>query len=253
MEVKFISHRGESHDAPENTLAAFKLAFERCSDGVECDVHLTADNLVVVAHDWSTHRMGDQVVVLEESDYAQISRVDVSGSHLEYTPARIPLLYELLEIMPEKSLLYLELKGNNPKLVDFVAEILRKYPKLQKNITIISFNLDLLRCSKAQMPEYKTLYLTGFYMNESGVHPTALELMESLKSVNADGVDACCDESVIDEKYVKTLHDNNYWFAVWTVDHLGQGRRFIDMGVDTITSNRAALLKTNTVTVEKIK
>ena len=61
------------------------------------------------------------------------------------------------------------------------------------------------------------------------------------------------DYAKFDEKYVKTLHDNNYWFAVWTVDHLGQGRRFIDMGVDTITSNRAALLKTNTFTVEKIK
>ncbi|MEG2077026.1 MAG: glycerophosphodiester phosphodiesterase family protein, partial [Victivallaceae bacterium] len=134
--VNFISHRGESHDAPENTLAAFKLAFERGSDGVECDVHLTADNLVVVAHDWSTHRMGDKAVALEESEYNAIKDIDVSGSHLEYSPARIPLLHELLDIMPEKSLFYLELKGNNPKLVDFVAEILRKYPHLQPNITI---------------------------------------------------------------------------------------------------------------------
>ncbi|MBR2720982.1 MAG: glycerophosphodiester phosphodiesterase, partial [Lentisphaeria bacterium] len=38
--VKWISHRGESLDAPENSLAAFKLSLERKTDGMECDVHL---------------------------------------------------------------------------------------------------------------------------------------------------------------------------------------------------------------------
>ena len=41
--VKWISHRGESADAPENTLPAFKLALERNTDGFETDIHLTAD------------------------------------------------------------------------------------------------------------------------------------------------------------------------------------------------------------------
>ena len=41
--VLYISHRGESADAPENTMAAFRLAWERGTDGIECDVHRTAD------------------------------------------------------------------------------------------------------------------------------------------------------------------------------------------------------------------
>ena len=46
--VKWISHRGESLDAPENTLAAFQLSMERQTDGMECDVYLTTDGKVMV-------------------------------------------------------------------------------------------------------------------------------------------------------------------------------------------------------------
>ena len=48
--VKWISHRGESMDAPENTLAAFRLSQERQTDGMECDVYLTTDGKVMVCH-----------------------------------------------------------------------------------------------------------------------------------------------------------------------------------------------------------
>ena len=50
-EVKIFAHRGASGYAPENTLAAFRLAEEQGSDGVELDVQLTKDGEVVVIHD----------------------------------------------------------------------------------------------------------------------------------------------------------------------------------------------------------
>lgn len=42
--VEIIAHRGASYDAPENTLAAFKLAFQQNADAVECDIHYTTKN-----------------------------------------------------------------------------------------------------------------------------------------------------------------------------------------------------------------
>jgi len=45
-----VSHRGESNDRPENTMAAFRLAFERGVDGVECDVYCTSDGVPVIIH-----------------------------------------------------------------------------------------------------------------------------------------------------------------------------------------------------------
>ena len=57
--IRFISHRGESYDAPENTMAAFQLAVDRQTAGFECDVYLTADNEIVCMHDATTTRTTD--------------------------------------------------------------------------------------------------------------------------------------------------------------------------------------------------
>ncbi len=54
--MEIIAHRGASHDAPENTLAAFRLGFEQRADAVELDVHLSADGAIVVIHDFTTQR-----------------------------------------------------------------------------------------------------------------------------------------------------------------------------------------------------
>src|SRR5687768_12050974 len=53
---ELISHRGESHDAPENTMAAFRLAWEREVPAIELDVHLTKDGQLIVCHDPDTER-----------------------------------------------------------------------------------------------------------------------------------------------------------------------------------------------------
>jgi len=75
--MKWISHRGESYDAPENTIASYKLAMERDTDGMECDLHLTADNVIVCSHDWHTERMGSVRKVIAESAYDELQTVDV--------------------------------------------------------------------------------------------------------------------------------------------------------------------------------
>ena len=49
--VDIIAHRGASHDAPENTLAAFKLGWAQRADAVELDIWLTKDGKIIVCHD----------------------------------------------------------------------------------------------------------------------------------------------------------------------------------------------------------
>ncbi len=53
---EIVSHRGESADRPENSMAAFRLAFERGVGGVECDVYATSDGVPVIIHDSTTGR-----------------------------------------------------------------------------------------------------------------------------------------------------------------------------------------------------
>ncbi len=243
MNVKWISHRGESMDAPENTLAAFKLSLERKTDGMECDVHLTKDGVVVTAHDYNTARMGDFVKTVGKSTFAELAEVNVSGSKINFPKERIPTLASTLQFLGKDREYYIELKPGCPALVPAVQKVLMEAGVPCRQIIMISFDKDLLRLSRKTMPEVRTLWLTGFSYENGKAHPDADELIATLREINADGVDAHCDEGVIDAEYVRKVHDAGFLFAVWTVDHPGQARRFIEMGVDSITSNCAAVLR----------
>ena len=96
MNIKWISHRGESIDAPENSIAAFKLSLERHTDGMECDVHLTSDGKVVVSHDPTTARMGDRKLVIADTLYEELAAVNISGANETYPNEHIPLFRDTL-------------------------------------------------------------------------------------------------------------------------------------------------------------
>ena len=238
MSVKWISHRGESIDAPENSLPAFKLSLERKTDGMECDVHLTADQVVVVSHDPTTARMGDRDLTIAETCFDELVKVNISGAFEQYPDEHIHALEDTFQYLGEGREYYVELKPGCSALVPAVKKILKKHGMSPDQIVIISFDRELIALSKQQMPEYRALLLTGLSSDM-----TVEKLLEDLRSIQADGVDAVADEKVITAEFVRKLHDAGMFVAVWRVDQPGQARRLIERGVDSITSNRAAKLR----------
>ena len=71
--------------------------------------------------------------------------------------------------------------------------------------------------------------------------PDAEAVIERLKACHADGVDIRYADN-IDEAYVAAFRKAGLSFAVWTVDTPETARKYLDLGVDAITSNRAAWL-----------
>ena len=238
MSIKWISHRGESIDAPENSIAAFKLSLERHTDGMECDVHLTADGKVVVAHDPTTARMGDRKLVIAKSRYEELAAVNISGADETFPDERIPLFRDTLRLLGTDREYYVELKPGSPELVPAVAEILAGENMRPEQIVIISFDREMIKLSKQHMGQYRALWLTGMPADM-----TAEKLIAELKDMHADGVDAFANEDLLDASFIRKLHEAGMFVAVWTVDQPGQARRFIEMGADSITSNRAAKLR----------
>ena len=239
MNVKWISHRGESIDAPENSLPAFKLSMERNTDGMECDVHLTADQVVVVAHDPTTARMGDINRTIAETKFEDLVKVNISGAFEDKYPGEhIHPLADTFAYLGKGREFYIELKPGCPALVPAVKKILADNGMTPEQIVIISFDRELITLTKQQMPEFRALWLTGI-ANDM----TAEKLLAELEAMNADGVDASVNEKVFNAEFVKKLHDAGKFVAVWTVDQPGQAKRLIEMGVDSITSNRAAKLR----------
>src|SRR5580704_16419303 len=106
-----IAHRGASFDAPENTLAAFRLAWKQGADGIEGDFYLTDDGEIVCLHDSDTGRTGDRKLSVGQSTLEQLRKVDVGISKGEkFRGERIPTLAEVLAIVPAGKRIFIEVK-----------------------------------------------------------------------------------------------------------------------------------------------
>ena len=75
--VEVIGHRGASSEAPENTLAANRLAFQQSADGIEVDVRLTKAQKLVCMHDKNKLRTAGQELVIKENTLKKLKSLDV--------------------------------------------------------------------------------------------------------------------------------------------------------------------------------
>lgn len=235
-DVLWVSHRGESSIAPENTLTAFRMAREGGSGASECDVQLSRDGKLVVAHDGNTCRMGDRPMVIAESTWQELQQVVLEDAR--GCKERLCLLDEAIQELGEGRIFYIELKGDDPNLAPAVkAEVLRcGLPPSQ--CVFIAFSKAVIAQIKALMPEYQALWLMSL-----GDFPQVETLIDTLKELGVDGIDSfCCELPDLAERLAK-LHDAGMTIAFWTVDTPGLARRLIAAGADAITSNCAGALR----------
>jgi glycerophosphoryl diester phosphodiesterase len=208
---------------------------------MECDVHLTADGFVVVAHDEHTLRMGSKVLDIEKSTLEKLRQITVSGSFGgEYSGEKIPLLSETFRYLGDDREYYIELKGKNPALIPAVKEVVLASGVAEKQIVFISFSGKLISLMKKAMPGCRALWLNS--LDEHGHVADGDRLVAELESLGVDGIDSW-NHPELNAELIRKVHDAGKIFAVWTVDVPDEAEKLIAMGVDSITSNRAAWLK----------
>ncbi len=245
----FICHRGESHDAPENTLPAYKTAVDR-GFGFECDIYLSADKRVFTFHDGNLKRTtaGACTKKCAEASWAdEISKVDVGGwgkwKGSKFSPTRPALLEEVLELAVDGRQIYVEVKPG-PEIVPYIKEVYAKQTKAtNKNTLFICFNRETCKALKKLMPEYKVYWLTSSWLgkkkNGTAKMVTVDYVLEGLKETGADGVDCHFDPKVITADFIKAVKDKGYEFHVWTVDKLDLSILAFERGAQTVTTNCA--------------
>ncbi|MGH2352028.1 MAG: glycerophosphodiester phosphodiesterase, partial [Chloroflexota bacterium] len=115
-----VAHRGASGLAPENTLAAFRLALDLGAPAVECDVHLAADGAPVVIHDPRVDRTTSGSGDVRALTLDHLRRLDAgSWFSARFAAERIPTLDETLAVCTGRARVFVELKvGGGPPLVD---------------------------------------------------------------------------------------------------------------------------------------
>lgn len=125
-----IAHRGASAYAPENTLAAFKLALDMGVRYIELDVHQTRDGQVVVAHDGNLSRFSKTKKKIHELNFEDLCRYS-AGAWFDkrYRGEHIPRLEEVLTLIARRAVVGVDIKGNHgeyPGIEEKVLDILEK-------------------------------------------------------------------------------------------------------------------------------
>lgn len=241
--VEIIAHRGASHHAPENTLAAVERAWEMGADGVEFDVRLTRDGRLVAMHDADTKRTAGTKLVVAETPLAELRRLDVgSWKGLAFAGEVAPTIDEVLATMPDgkgsdRKRLFIEVKVG-PESVEPLLAALDRADLPAQRTPVISFDYDTCRETKRRRPELPVYLLSGFEKNEQGqLEPTIDELIAQAQAANLDGLDLSF-KGPIDASVVERIKAAGLGIYVWTVDDPAVARRMIDAGVEGITTNR---------------
>jgi len=144
-----FAHRGASAHAPENTLAAFKLAAEQGADGIEFDVKLSADGQVVVHHDSTLDRTTTGKGKIGDYSLSELKKLDAGAWFGEaYRGEPIPTLAEIFETVGDKLFMNIELTNYATpfdKLVDKVAELVKRHHMEERILYSSFFPHNLMR------------------------------------------------------------------------------------------------------------
>lgn len=168
-----IAHRGASGVAPENTLSAFRLAKGIGVDGIELDIHLSADGQIVVIHDYEINRTAQQKldapILVEDLTLRQLRKYDSGNGE------KIPTLKQAMDLIGTDILLDIEIKANKgkpyKKLCVALALFLYNRDNI-KNVFVSSFNPFALNAFRRATNKLKMKIPTALiYANDPQVPP----------------------------------------------------------------------------------
>jgi glycerophosphoryl diester phosphodiesterase len=227
-----IAHRGASAAAPPNTLAAFEKAAELGADGVEFDVHLSADGVPVVIHDFTVDATTDGSGRVADLSLDALKQLD-AGSRFDpaFAGERIPTLEEVLEAIGHRLLLNVELKSTSLRGSGLEEAIIAQIDQhgLSNSVLISSFNPFALRRVKQIAPHIRA----GLLYAPSLPLPLRRAWLAPLFPHEARHP----EHTMVDRRFMAWAKRRGYQVNTWTVDGPVEMQRLIDLGVNAIITN----------------
>jgi glycerophosphoryl diester phosphodiesterase len=241
--VEIIGHRGASYDAPENTLASFKLGYQQKADADELDIYLTKDGKIIVIHDGNTARTTGVSNKVATQTFDDLRRLD-AGQFGKWKgkgfSEKLPSLDEVLALIPEGRRLFIEIKCG-PEVLPELGRVVQRAGRKPEQTVLIGFGYDTMKQAKAAFPKLQVLWLVGAE-KKTKKYPPVDELIQQAKAANLDGLDL---ESgfPIDSGFAQKVHSAGLKLYTWTVDDPEVARKEAVAGVDGITTNRPGWLR----------
>lgn len=232
-----FAHRGGAALRPENTIPAFDHGLALGADGLELDVHLSRNGVVVVHHDATLDRTTNGHGPVAGLSAEELGRLD-AGYH--FTGFRgavggVPTLREVLRRYPSASVI-IELKVNDPALAHKTIDEVRAAGAIGR-VALGSFGTHVLRAARAYEPKI----LTGASREETRLAlyrswirwPVRHPPNDAFQVPEVSGL-----TRVVSPRFVRYAHDAGVAVQVWTVNEAADMRRLLDWGVDGLISDR---------------
>ena len=243
-----IAHRGASKDAPENTLAAFNLAFELGADGIKADFRLTKDGEIVCIHDPDTKRVAEKNLVVAESTMAELMELDVGGwKNEKFQDEYIPTLRDVIHVIPRGKTFVIELKVG-PEIIAPLKEVLEHSRVFPEQCLIVSSKADTIAEAKRQLPAIKAHWLSAHKFDEKTKtwSPTPEEVIETLRRTGADGFGSRAEHERFDAEFIDKLRLAGFEeFHVWTVNDTPIAQHYRELGTWGIVTDRPGYIRQN--------
>jgi glycerophosphoryl diester phosphodiesterase len=239
--TEIVGHRGASHDAPENTVAAIKLAWEQKADVSEFDMWLTKDGKIVVLHDSNTRRTSGVGRKVAEATLAELRMLDVGRwKDQKFAGEKIPTLEEMLATVPPGKMVHIEIKCG-PEIIPELDRVLKASGLKPEQTLITSFSEDVLAAVKKARPDLPTSWIVR--ISKRNENATTLDaLITRARAIRANGLNLSYSDA-LDADFVRKMKAAGLRLDVWTVDDPDDAKRLARIGVDGILTNRPSWLR----------
>ena len=225
-EVTVTAHRGASTVAPENTLAAFQAAIDAGADAIEFDVRLSADGQVIVFHDSDFRRVADDPRAVVQTPLAEMRDIDIGGwFDPAFSGERVATLAEALAFIDGRALALVELKPdprNAQALLEATLDVIGRSRQADA-VMLASLSPDLVRAARAAAPETQLALFAN-----AALPGTARRTDFDMLGLN---------HLQLDVAVVADARRRGYRLQAWTVNDPERMARYMDLGVDDISTD----------------
>lgn len=223
--VLISAHRGDTENAPENSIPAITHAIEKGIQSVEIDVQLTKDGVAVLHHDVNLKRMAGIPQRVPDLTYDQVSKLTI-GRDTGNQPIRIPMLSEALAEAQGRSKLLVDLKPYGPSddLVKKVVKLIKAF-EMEQEVYIQSFDKTALLQIRELEPEIKIGQILYFALG-------------NLSSLDVDFY--TIEQTMLTDQLVDRAHAVGREIWVWTVNSRNNMKEVLKYKVDGIITDYPA-------------
>jgi glycerophosphoryl diester phosphodiesterase len=243
LRPRVFAHRGGAAIGPENTIAAFERGLAAGADGLELDVHLSSDGVVVVCHDPTLDRTTNASGRIDRRTAAELSKVDAGYRYMDATgthPFRgcgvgVPTLREVLRRFRDVPII-IEMKVDHPEMGHAVAAEVLAASAVDR-VCAASDGTRAVSAAREALPAMATganrwevrlaLYRSWAHWPVRHAPHGGYQVPETAGLIR-----------VVSPTFVQHAHLAGLEVQVWTVDDAPDMERLLTWGVDALISNR---------------